>query len=83
MRILNSWWYLPSFLVGILFVISAIHSLKQIKIDNYIPAMIAASFSLFIGLIFFLMSLSVGSTQKKAHEAKERLKSRRNLKQHP
>jgi dolichyl-phosphate-mannose--protein O-mannosyl transferase len=77
MRILNIWWYLPSFLVGVLFIGAAIVSAVPNENVNLSIRLLSSIVLLLVALVFFWMSLTVGASQKKAHELKQRIREER------
>jgi hypothetical protein len=74
MRILHTWWYLPSFLVGIFFVWSAISSAMPNEHVSLIIRLLSSGLFLIIALVCFWMSLAVGTYKKKARDMKRKMK---------
>jgi hypothetical protein len=79
--ILNSWFSLPPFIVGIFFVAAAImnafpyesdHKAENVGLSDKI---LTSGFILLISLVFFWLSLVVGAYQKKARELKIKMKA--------
>jgi hypothetical protein len=76
MRIFHAWWYLPSFLVGILFVGSAILCAMPNENVSLIIRLISSGLLLLIALLFFWMSLALGAYKQKARELKWKMKEK-------
>ncbi len=77
MRIHNTWWYLPTFLVAIFFIGCAVVSAMPNENVGLTLRLFTIGTFLLIAVLFFWVSLTVGAYKKHAHELKNKTTSKK------